>query len=290
MNTDSIVSAIWNIILSALEVTKEILSAAMILVGVLAANLADVIMGAIAASILFGGVDSVFYGYKSTQIAMALSLATTAIQLILWNYIRNRGFRFSEIFSFKKLSSDIRAFLVFSLIIWFGDTLMDVSPVFLMVRNSGFQEIPSINKWVLGVVLGLFFIICGFSEPLTANISTLIGSRKIGDARTRYSGANKGVSQFSPNGGGTSPFGKKGGNSNTNKGRKPSENIPNPARHLNPNTQVSLGGVPANRGVEPTYHPIGEAKVGGESAYRPDPTAQRLRSILDSNESFDFGE
>jgi len=178
LTSQQIVNGIWETILTVLEITLEVIKGGMILLGVLASNVADFAFGAIAATILFGGADFSFYGYRSAWLASLISLSTSAIQIILWNWLRQRGFKFKEIFNFRKMSDDVQFFLAIAVGIWALDTALDISPLALLVAQSGFQAIPKVNIALVWIVGAIMFLITGFSEPLTANIRYLIGGKR----------------------------------------------------------------------------------------------------------------
>jgi hypothetical protein len=204
MESRQVQSGIWNLTLTILEILLDIIKAVMVLGGVLAANLADVLMGSIAISILFGGATKDLYGIPAWQIGVIISVGASAIQIVLWMMIKNRGYGLKDLLNFKRLPTEVKTFLVGAVIIWFFDTMTDVSPVFLLVKESGFQQIGPLNNILIAGVTIMVVILCGFSEPLTANIKFLLkeseGKQQYNQNQQRQGNNNKNYNQSNNNG------------------------------------------------------------------------------------------
>jgi len=173
-------NGVWDITLKITEVLLDIIKAIMVVGGILSANLADVIFGAAGITILFGGSSASFNGTPVWIIGTILSLGASAIQIFFWSAIQKRGITMSQIFNWKTLPKDIKPFLTMAGIIWFSDTLIDMSPIALLVQNSQYETITPLYWAMIVVVSIIVFILCGFSEIMTSNMRAILeGTNKI---------------------------------------------------------------------------------------------------------------
>lgn len=184
---------VWNVVINIIEITTDIIKAILVVGGILAASLADIAMGSISISILFGGVDAVFYGVPVTYLATMISAATSAIQIYFWGVLQKRGIGLKEIFHWKKLNRDVQSLFSGAIIVWVLDTFMDVAPIELLTRNSPYQEVPWLYWSIKAALIILVIMICGFSEVFTSNMRTTLGiisSKKVID-KPKYQAQNK---------------------------------------------------------------------------------------------------
>jgi hypothetical protein len=165
---------IWGITLTVTETLLDIIKAVMVVGGILAANLADVIFGAVGITILFGGTSALFNGTPVWLIGTILSMGASAIQIYLWSLIQKRGITISQLFNWKKIPTDTRGFLGMAFLVWFIDTLIDMSPVALLVQNSQYETIQPLYIAMVTSVSILVFILCGFSEIMTSNMRGML--------------------------------------------------------------------------------------------------------------------
>ena len=146
----------------------------MVVGGILAANLADVIFGTVGITILFGGSSALFNGTPVWVIGLILSMGASAIQIFLWSLIQKRGLSLNQLFNWKKLPSDIKGFMSMAFVVWFLDTLIDLSPVALLVQNSQYKTIEPLYWAMIASVSVIVFILCGFSEIMTSNMRGML--------------------------------------------------------------------------------------------------------------------
>lgn len=172
---------VWSV--KVTEFLVDLIKSAFSIAGVTAAALADVIMGAIGISLLFGGLDNEFFGYKTSVLGGAISLAAGAFQIYMWVVLKKRGIGILEALVFWKLPKDIRAFVGCTLAILLIDTSIDTSPISLLVIGSAYKQIPILHETMVILVSIMVVIICGFSEILTSNLSEILLGGKDAQAR-----------------------------------------------------------------------------------------------------------
>lgn len=172
INGEEWAKKIWGGTLTFLEVVRVIITALIVIVGVLAINFADVAMGAVSGAILFGGTERSLYGIPALQISTAISMGSSALQIILWMYMQKQGFSITKMWNSK--IEGIRFFMIVTAVLWVIDTGFDIAPVLLFVGNSEFQQLPEVYPWLVFGMLALVFVLCGFAEPLTANLRSLV--------------------------------------------------------------------------------------------------------------------
>jgi len=167
-------NAVWDWTLKITEITLDITKAIMVIGGIIAANMADVIMGSIGVTILFGGYGTSFNNTPVWIIGTVMSMGASAIQIYLWSLLQRRNIGISQMFHWKKLPPDIKGFLVMAIGVWFIDTFIDVSPIALMVQTSQYKSLPILYNIMVWSVVVLVFILCGFSEILTSNMRAML--------------------------------------------------------------------------------------------------------------------
>jgi len=165
---------VWENTLKISEILVDVIKAFMVVGGILAANLADVIFGAAGITILFGGSSVIFNGLPVWIIATIISMGASSIQIFLWSLIQKRNIGFSDILKWKKLPSDIKGFLSMALVVWIFDTLIDMSPIALLVQNSQFQSVTWLYWAMVISVSVIVLLLCGFSEVMTSNMRGML--------------------------------------------------------------------------------------------------------------------
>ncbi len=259
INSHDVKNKIIDIALSITEVVVSIIEAISIIVGIIGANVADIAFGTIALNFMFSGSNLLIAGITPVlYISLAVSAGTSAIQIYLWTLLRKRGIGLKEIGNFKKLPTDLKYFLVGAGIIWLSDTILDISPLSLLMRNSLFEgsEMYVVVKFIIYL---LVFLLCGFAEPLTANMNAMLEGGRISPLpRPTYKPNNP----IQPN------------NNSKFSGKQPSNNFKpvSPQQTKNTNDyfsqlenkrkQMSIDEMNANLDsltglTEPTYHPRG---------------------------------
>jgi len=160
---------IWATSLEYLEIFLDFMKVIILFGGLALANLMDVVMGGIAMSVLFGknleafGVSSVWFG-------SAFSLTFAAAQIFFFAVIKNKWKQIRA----HKVTADVWVAIGLGAFIWLIDTTLDVSPVFLMIGNSQFQEIPLLYNLVSAIAVIGTFLICGFAEVFTTTIRQVL--------------------------------------------------------------------------------------------------------------------
>jgi len=178
-NRYGMTSNVWEKTLTATETLLDIIKAIMVVGGILAANLADVIFGAVGITILFGGSSALFNGTPVWVIGLILSMGASAIQIFLWSMIQKRGITISHLIHWKKLPTDVQTFLAMAFTVWALDTLIDMSPIALLVQNSQYESITPLYIVMVASVSILVFILCGFSEIMTSNMRAMLTGGEI---------------------------------------------------------------------------------------------------------------
>lgn len=177
--TGSMSNAAWEITSTVIEKITDIIKSALVILGILAANIADVAFGTIAIGILFSGsTAATVYGFwwlDNWVFGGLISVASSAFQIILWSVIQRRGLTFGQIIRLK-IPRDIVGLIVVTGIMWLIDTLIDMAPLALMVQNSPFQTINWLYVTLVVFVGILVFMLCGFAEIATSNLRGAIGS------------------------------------------------------------------------------------------------------------------
>ena len=164
----------WNISLGILEILLDFIKGITVVGGVLAASIADFVMGAISISILFGANVSLYTSTPSGLLATVISVSASAFQVYLFALIQRRHIGLAELRNWKKIPSDTKNIIKIGGLLWIMDTFTDVAPVLLLVRNSQYQAIPELYYLMVVTVAAIVFMICGFSELLTSNMRTIL--------------------------------------------------------------------------------------------------------------------
>lgn len=126
------------------------------IIGIIAANLADVVFGGIMLSIILKDVDAVFGPpVDGWFFGMLISFALWFIQMLLWKIILND----------KEITTADIAPIILAVVVAFVDTNMDTSPVLMWVEGSTIKDVLSgiailktslyeIVKW--SIVIGIY--------------------------------------------------------------------------------------------------------------------------------------
>ena len=164
---------VWGVTLKTTEILLDIIKGFMVVAGILAANMADVIFGTVGITILFGGSSALFNGTPVWVIGAILSMGASAIQIFLWGAIQKRGITLDKILHWN-IPNDMKLFLGMALVVWFLDTLIDMSPIALLVQNSQYEAITPLYWAMIVAVSIIVFILCGFSEIMTSNMRGML--------------------------------------------------------------------------------------------------------------------
>lgn len=167
-------NSITKFFVAVTDIGVALFKAILILGGIIALNAADVLMGTIALTILFGGADKSVFGIPVWQIATALSMSASAIQIYFWKILDKKKIGLKNFFQWKQLPKDVKTFLGLSIVVAVIDTFIDVSPIPIMVQNSPFQAMPILFNFMVGALVILTILVCGFSEKFTSGITDIL--------------------------------------------------------------------------------------------------------------------
>jgi divalent metal cation (Fe/Co/Zn/Cd) transporter len=164
----------WNLSLGILELLLDFIKGFTIVAGVLAASVADWAMGAISVTILFAANAPIYTQTPVWVISLALSLGASAFQIYLFAVLQKRKIGLKQLLAWKKLDKELQALVSVAGGLWLVDTFMDVAPVILLVQDSQYKAIPNLWLLMVGAVIIVVFILCGFSELLTSNMRNIL--------------------------------------------------------------------------------------------------------------------
>lgn len=163
----------WSWVLSITEVASDVIKGGLVVGGIIAANLADFIMGSIAVSLLVSPRISEIASITGFWFGAIISMGSSAIQIYMWSLIQKRGIKFSTLLKpkyWKHLDGDVKGFLLGASLLWFMDTLLDVSPMFVIFTSDNFLSFPTLYGVLVASVAIVLIILCGFAEILTSNM------------------------------------------------------------------------------------------------------------------------
>lgn len=168
----------WGMVLTIVEFSTDIIKGVLVVGGILAANLADFIMGTIGVSFLMSNDMMSQYKLSGFLFGSIISMGSSAVQIFMWSLIQKRGIRFSHLIHWKRLPKDVQAFLGAALFLWGIDTFLDMSPLTLLFSNKMYVGFPLLYKFLVGAVSLVVLILCGFAEVLTSNLRLMLEGEK----------------------------------------------------------------------------------------------------------------
>lgn len=166
----------WSIVFTITEIIGDIVKGILIVGGIIAANLADFIMGSIGVSFLINPTIKNYTFINGFGFGSIISMGSSAIQIYMWSLIQKRGISFSDVIkpsNWKKLPKDVIGFLTAAGILWFIDTFLDVSPMFILFTSETYGSMPFLYYSLIVAVLIIVIILCGFAEILTSNMRSM---------------------------------------------------------------------------------------------------------------------
>jgi hypothetical protein len=195
--TTAMTDKAWQQTIKIIDGLVNIMKAILMVAGVLALNLADFIMGSIGISLVTNTALLTQYSISGFGFGSIVSLAMGAIQIFLWSVIQRRGITLSMLMSPKKLPKDVRSFISVAMVMWFLDTLLDVSPLALMFTSNMYAQGGTtgmiVYKGVIIAVTIMVGVICGGAEILTTNMKGMLFSSSGGDRYPSRPAQNKNV-------------------------------------------------------------------------------------------------
>lgn len=270
--------------LSITEVVVSILKAIVIVGGIIGANLADTGFGTLALSFMFGGgMLNISAMTANNWLSVFVSTGTSAIQVYLWTLLSKRGIGLKHLVNFKKLPSDIQGFIIGAGIVWLFDTILDISPLSILIRGSLYEG----GSWftiVKIIVYVLVFLLCGFAEPLTANMRQMLET-----GNTSQKGYTSNNNKNNNNSNNNQYRNQNNHNNNNNTQNKNNQNTANRNGSGN-NVSAYLAGKTQGGGNHPAPQPAGKSQ---NTYTRPqgksEPTYHPI-GMKQENETFSVGD
>lgn len=174
-------STAWAWVFNATELILDVIKGIMIVGGIIASNLADFIMGSIGISLIVNTKITSLTFVNGFGFGSILSMGASAIQIYMWSLIQKRGITAKMLLNPKlwgKIPSDVRGFLGTAMFLWLIDTLLDVSPTFVLFTPENFTGMMWLYYLLVGSVLIIVTILCGFAEILTSNMRAMLAGAK----------------------------------------------------------------------------------------------------------------
>lgn len=171
----------WSLVFTITEWVMDFIKGFMIIGGIIAANLADFIMGSIGISLIVNTKISSLTFVNGFGFGSILSMGASAIQIYMWSLIQKRGITAKMLLTpklWKNIPSDIKGFLGTALFLWLIDTLLDVSPTFVLFTRENFTTMPTLYYVLVVSVVIIVTILCGFAEILTSNMRAMLSGSK----------------------------------------------------------------------------------------------------------------
>lgn len=163
----------WLLVFKVVDLVSDVIKGIMVVGGILAANLADFIMGSIAVSFLVRPQISTYTFVNGFGFGAILSMGSSAIQIYMWSLIQKRKIKLKDLLKWKTLPEDVKGFMAAAIILWFIDTFLDMSPLFVLLSNTMYTEFQYVYIALVVFVAIILFILCGFAEILTSNMKSM---------------------------------------------------------------------------------------------------------------------
>ncbi len=171
----------WHWVFNATEVVLDVIKGIMIVGGIIASNLADFIMGSIGISLIVNTKISSLTFVNGFGFGSVLSMGSSAIQIYMWSLIQKRGITAKMLLNpkmWKNIPQDVRGFLWSALFLWIIDTILDVSPTFVLFTPENFTNMMWLYYLLVTSVIIIVTILCGFAEILTSNMRAMLAGSK----------------------------------------------------------------------------------------------------------------
>jgi len=171
----------WSWVFSATEFALDVIKGIMIVGGIISSNLADFIMGSIGISLIVNTKISALSFVNGFGFGSILSMGASAIQIYMWSLIQKRGIPAKTLLTpklWKHIPQDVRGFLGAALFLWVIDTILDVSPTFVLFTPENFTTMPYLYIVLVTSVVIIVTLLCGFAEILTSNMRSMLRGSK----------------------------------------------------------------------------------------------------------------
>lgn len=172
--------AAWHWVLKIGEIVSDVIKGVVVVGGILAANVADTVMGSIAVSLLVRPEIQQYSNYNwvnPMNFGIILSLGASSIQIYMWSLIQKRNISFRTLINpknWKNIPKEMGWFLGFAGLLWAIDTFLDVSPMFVFYTSAVYGSTGLYPYLVAGVTV-IVILLCGFAEILTSNMRGMFG-------------------------------------------------------------------------------------------------------------------
>jgi len=170
----------WHWVLKITDFVTDIIKSSVVILGILAANIADTVMGSIAISLIVRPEIQQYSSYNwinPMNFGIILSLGASSIQIYMWSLIQKKNISFKTLINpknWKYLPKEVGGFLAFAGMLWVIDTFLDVSPMFVFYTSAVYGSTGLYPYLVAGVTI-IVIILCGFAEILTSNMRGMFG-------------------------------------------------------------------------------------------------------------------
>lgn len=170
----------WHWVLKITDFITDLIKSSVVILGILAANIADTVMGSIAISLLVRPEIQQYSNYSwvnPMNFGVILSLGASSIQIYMWSLIQKKNISFKTLVNPKNwryLPKEVGGFLAFAGLLWAIDTFLDVSPMFVFYTSAVYGSTGLYPYLVAGVTI-IVIILCGFAEILTSNMRGMFG-------------------------------------------------------------------------------------------------------------------
>lgn len=170
----------WHWVLRITDFLTDLIKSSVVILGILAANVADTVMGSIAISLLVRPEIQQYSSYNwinPMNFGIIISLGASSIQIYMWSLIQKKNISFKTLINPKNwryLPKEVGGFLAFAGLLWAIDTFLDVSPMFVFYTSAVYGSTGLYPYLVAGVTI-IVIILCGFAEILTSNMRGMFG-------------------------------------------------------------------------------------------------------------------
>ena len=150
----------------------------LIVLGVMAINIADSAMGALGLSFMFNNRIAEYTLLSDVTLGLVFSLGLSATQIYMWMIIQKRGIHIRHLWQWKRIPSDVKNFLFITFGLWIIDTFIDTSPLAVVMTNENFVSNPVLYQFLSISVYIVTIVLCGFAELITSNMKEMFENEK----------------------------------------------------------------------------------------------------------------
>lgn len=169
----------WRTVFKITEIVLDIIKGGMIIGGIIAANLADSIMGSVAISFMIKPEIQAYTQYSwlnPMTFGVILSLGASSVQIYMWSLIQKKKIGFRTLINpknWKNIPKDVAGFLSVAAFLWAVDTFLDISPMFVFYTNNVYGQ-TGLYPYLVMAITFIVIMLCGFAEILTSNMRNML--------------------------------------------------------------------------------------------------------------------